>query len=227
MALQILKWFEPVGVDRHERDTLPHWRGRSHQLALGLSIPAGLLLVQHAQSTTAKVACFIYAVTVIGLFTTSAVYNRLLGTKRLRPWMKWVDHAMIYALIAGSYTPTCLVTLPRRIGIPLLVTVWAAAVIGIVSKFALKHRFRIYGGVLYSVIGCSVLVALPHLFANAPAGASVLYVFGGLAYGYGGISLYRRHPDPRPDLFGYHEVWHLFVVVAASAHFVANWLSVA
>jgi hemolysin III len=226
MDSTLLKWFTPVGLDRQERDTLPHWRGRSHQIALAVSIPAGVLLVRHAHSATGKIACAIYVATVIGLFATSAMYNRLLGTQRLRLWMKWVDHAMIYALIAGSYTPTCLVTLPRSIGVPLLITVWSAALIGILTKFVLKHRFRIGGGILYSVIGCSVLVALPQLFANAPAWASILYFGGGLAYGYGGILLYRRRPDPRPDLFGYHEVWHLFVVAGAGAHFVANWLSV-
>jgi hemolysin III len=226
MIATLQQWLTPNGIERHHRSALPRWRGRSHQVALGISVPASLLLIRHASNNDAKWACLVYVATVIGLFSTSSLYNRALGTDRLRPWMRWVDHAMIYALIAGSYTPTCVVTLPRRFGLPLLVMVWSAAAIGAMSKFLMKQRFRIAGGTLYGVIGCAVLVALPQLFTYAPTSASILYLLGGAAYGYGGLSLYRRSPDPRPDLFGYHEVWHVFVVIGAGTHFVANWLSV-
>jgi hemolysin III len=227
MPTEIVKaWVQPVGHDRKHREVLPRWRGRSHQIALVASIPAGIMLIRHAESTTAKLACAVYALSLIGLFTSSSVYNRLLGTDHLRPWMQWVDHAMIYGLIAGSYTPTCLVTLPRNVGITLLVVVWGASIVGAFTKFVLKHRFRTAGGVLYSLAGCAVLAAMPQLVRNATPTAVVLYIVGGLFYGFGGLSLYLRRPDPAPHLFGYHEVWHLYVVAGAAAHFVANWLSV-
>jgi hemolysin III len=222
----IKAWVQPIGADRQQRSVLPRWRGRSHQLALLVSIPAGVLLIRHAQAGTAKLASAIYVASLVGLFLSSSVYNRFLGTDRLRPWMQWVDHAMIYGLIAGSYTPTCLVTLPRPVGIILLVVVWTASLVGAFSKFVLKHRFRVAGGVLYSLVGCAVLAAMPQLIRSATPTVVVLYVIGGIFYGLGGLSLYRRRPDPSPNLFGYHEVWHLYVVAGAAAHFAANWLSV-
>jgi hemolysin III len=222
----VLRWLEPATTERAEREVLPRLRGRSHQAALVASIPAAVVLVSHASTTVGKVGCAIYMATLTGLFLTSSIYNRSIGTARLRPWMRWTDHAMIYALIAGSYTPSCLAVLPRRVGIPLLATVWTAAIVGSVAKFALKHRFRLAGGVLYTLIGCAALVALPQLFRHAPVTSVLLYLGGGALYGIGGLSLYRRSPDPRPDLFGYHEVWHLFVIGGASAHFAATWLAV-
>ncbi len=219
-------WLAPATEERADRDVLPRFRGRSHQAALAVSIPAAIVLVTHASTTTGKIGCAVYMTTLIGLFTTSSIYNRSIGTARLRPWMRWADHAMIYALIAGSYTPSCLAVLPRRVGIPLLATVWSAAVFGSLAKFAFKHRFRLAGGVLYTLIGCAALVALPQLFRYAPTSTVLLYLGGGGFYGVGGLSLYRRSPDPRPGLFGYHEVWHLYVIAGASAHFVATWFAV-
>lgn len=216
----------PATEERAHRDVFPRFRGRSHQGALVVSIPAAIVLVAHADSTTGKVGCAIYMATLIGLFTTSSIYNRAIGTHRLRPWMRWADHSMIYALIAGSYAPTCLAVLPRRVGIPLLATVWFAAVLGILAKFVFKHRFRVAGGVLYTLIGCACLAALPQLFRYAPGSAVGLYLGGGGLYGIGGLSLYRRSPDPHPEIFGYHEVWHLYVIGGASAHFLATWFAV-
>jgi hemolysin III len=225
-ARTLKTWVQPNGDDRHQRNVLPKWRGRSHQLALLVSIPAGFLLIRHAQTTTAKVASVVYVLSLAGLFASSSIYNRFLGTDRLRPWMQWVDHAMIYGLIAGSYTITCLVTLPKRVGLILLATVWGACVLGACTKFILKHRFRTAGAILYGLVGCAVLAAMPQLVRNARPLVVVLFVIGGLFYGFGGLSLYRRRPDPSPHVFGYHEVWHLYVIAGASSHFVANWLSV-
>lgn len=219
-------WLAPSNAERADRPVLPRLRGRSHQAALVMSIPAAAILIGHAESTTGKIGCAIYMLTLIGLFATSSIYNRSIGTPRLRPWMRWVDHSMIYALIAGSYAPTCLAVLPRRIGIPLLVTVWSAAILGSIAKFAFKHQFRLAGGVLYTLIGCAALVALPQLFQHAPTASVSLYLAGLAIYGVGGLSLYRRSPDPHPEIFGYHEVWHLYVIGGAAAHFLATWVAV-
>ncbi len=226
MITTLMGWLSPATVERADREVLPRLRGRSHQLALGVSIPAALVLVANAESTTGKIGSAVYMLTLVGLFTTSSIYNRAIGTHRLRPWMRWADHAMIYALIAGSYAPTCLAVLPRRVGIPLLATVWSAAILGILAKIAFKHRFRIAGGVLYTLIGCACLFALPQLFRYAPTSAVMLYLGGVGIYGVGGLSLYRRSPDPHPEVFGYHEVWHLYVIGGATAHFLATWFSV-
>jgi hemolysin III len=216
----------PVGSERSERAELPRWRGRTHQAALVLSIPAGAALIASADTVLARAAAAVYVLTLIGLFTSSSIYNRMIGTPRFRTWMRWTDHAMIYALIAGSYVPTCLLTLPRRVGIPLLVLVWSAAVIGMITKFILRQRFRIVGGVLYPSIGGAALLASPHLLRSDLLGITTLFAVGCVAYGVGGLSLYLRRPDPNPALFGYHEVWHLYVIAGATLHFVANWLTI-
>ena len=127
---------------------LPLLRGRLHQAAFVLAVPAGLALVLTVNGISARIAALVYSVTLAGLFASSALYNRRLGTPLLRPWMKWADHAMSYLLIAGSYTPMCVVSLPRRRGIPLLAVIWTAALAGAGLKFVWRYRFRVAGGVL-------------------------------------------------------------------------------
>jgi hemolysin III len=221
------RWVIPNQPDRLRRDVFPQWRGRLHQSALVITIPAGVMLVRSASTTRGAIAAAIYVATLVGLFTSSSLYNRMLGTERLREWMRWLDHAMIYILIAGSYTPTCLVTLPRRIGIPMLILVWGGAIIGALTKFVLRQKFRIPGTVLYFITGGAVLVAVPQMTAALPALPLGLYAAGLVLYVVGGLHLYLRRPDPNPALFGYHEVWHIYVVLACLCHFAANWWSVA
>ena len=91
--------------ERSSETGLPHLRGRLHQIALIVAVPAGVALVFTVHGTVARIAALIYSLTLAGLFASSSTYNLRLGTTRLQPWMKWVDHAMIYLLIAGSYTP--------------------------------------------------------------------------------------------------------------------------
>jgi hemolysin III len=222
-----LRWVVPNQPDRLRRDILPKWRGRLHQASLVVTIPAGILLIRSASTTRGAIAAGIYVATLIGLFTSSSLYNRMLGTERLREWMRWLDHAMIYVLIAGSYTPTCLVTLPRNIGIPMLIVVWGGAIIGVLTKFLLRQKFRVPGTVLYFITGGAVLVAIPQMFGALAPLQLALYGAGLVLYVVGGIHLYLRRPDPNPAVFGYHEVWHIYVVLACICHFAANWWSVA
>ena len=203
----------------------PRYRGRLHQLALFVSIPAGLLLVfRAAHSDDARIVAAIYAASVTGLYATSATYNRLLGTTRLRSWMRWLDHSMIYVLIAGSYTPVCWVALPRRWSVPILATVWTLAIGGIVLKLTTLRRFRRVGGTLYMVMGWVSILVLPKLFESLRPAAAVLLLIGGLLYTFGAVVLWMRRPNPAVA-FGYHEVWHTFVVAAGGCHFAMMWLA--
>jgi hemolysin III len=212
-------------VDRSHASDLPRWRGRSHQIALPIAVTGSIGLIISAPTLLGKVAAAVYGISLAGLFASSSLYNRFLGTHRIRPWMRWFDHSMIYALIAGSYTPTCLITLPRKLGIPLLLVVWGGALLGIMTKLVWRSKARVFGAVLYLAIGWVAVAALPSLFSRLETAASVLFVVGGLLYSIGAISLYLRRPNPHPELFGYHEVWHLYVVAAAGCHFVGNWLA--
>jgi hemolysin III len=217
----------PVVDDPMEHlDYKPLHRGRLHQLAFFVSIPAIVLLVLSAESTDAKIATAVYGFSVIGLFFTSSLYNRSAGTPRMRSWMRWLDHSMIYVLIAGSYTPVCWLGLPRNWSVPVLGVVWAGALAGIVLKMTSLRRFRRVGGMLYLAIGWFALIALPKLFPVLTTASRVFLVTGGAAYMIGAVLLWLRRPNPTID-FGYHEVWHGFVVVGAACHYAMTWLTVA
>jgi hemolysin III len=179
------------------------------------------VLIAIADGTAARVAAAIYAATLLLLFGTSASYHRLAHSERAREVMQRLDHSMIYLLIAGTYVPICLVALPPAWGIPMLAVVGTLAVIGMVLKLGFFHGARIVSYSLYLVMGWVAIIAGPALVANLTGLQLGLMITGGLAYTIGFPVLVRRRPDPWPKTFGYHEVWHLLVVVAAVLHFAA------
>jgi len=192
-----------------------------HAGAFFAAIPAGIVLIAIADGTAATVAAAIYAATLLLLFGTSASYHRLAHSERTREIMQRLDHSMIYLLIAGTYVPICLVALPPAWGIPMLAIVGTLAVIGMVLKLGFFHGARIVSYSLYLVMGWVAVIAAPALIANLSGLQLGLMIAGGLAYTVGFPVLVRRRPDPWPKTFGYHEVWHLLVVVAAVLHFAA------
>ena len=199
----------------------PLWRGRMHAWAFFLTIPAGILLVAAADGTAATVGASVYVATLLALFGTSASYHRLAHSARARAVMQRLDHAAIYLLIAGTYVPLCIVAMPRSWGIPMLAAVGGLAVLGMVLKLAWFHGARYVSYALYIVMGWVAIVATPVLIDSLTAVQLGLIVAGGVAYTVGFPVLIRRRPDPWPATFGYHEVWHLLVVLAAGLHFAA------
>lgn len=192
-----------------------------HAWTFFLAIPAGITLIVVADGAAARTGASIYAATLLMLFGTSAAYHRLAQTPRARSIMQRLDHSMIYLLIAGTYVPLCLVALPRSWGIPMLAIVGAMALVGVVLKLAAFHRVQWVSYALYPVMGWTAMIAAPMLYRNLSGLQMALIVAGGVAYTVGFPVLLRRRPDPWPTTFGYHEVWHLFVVVAAALHFAA------
>jgi hemolysin III len=202
----------------------PRHRGKLHRIALFVSIPAGIAMCAIApQNWSARIAAIIYCLSVSGLFASSALYNILLGTDRLRSWMRWLDHCMIYVLIAGSYTPVSWLLLPKSVSKPLLAGVWLAAVVGIVLKLTSLRKFRRVAGTLYVVMGWACLLVLPKLFDAMTNTHASLLIVGGAFFMVGAIFLWIQRPNPTPD-FGYHEVWHAFVVAGTACHFLMTWL---
>ena len=202
----------------------PVHRGRLHQWSAPLAGVAGVALVANAERGT-RLACAIYALSLVGLLTTSALYNRTVGTWSFRPWMRWLDHSMIYMLIAGSYTPVCLHVLPRSWGIPLVAAVWVGAIGGVLFKISPLRVHRRVAGTLYVVLAGAYIVAAPKLLSSLSGGALVGFHVANAAYAIGAIGLWLRRPNPSTD-FGYHEVWHVWVVVGCAGHFLMTWLSV-
>lgn len=198
----------------------PFWRGRLHLMAAIVAVPAGAALVLAAQGAEGRVAAGIYAVSLVALFTVSAAYHRLARTETAVKWFRRADHSMIFVLIAGSYTPICLVALPPQWGIPLLVVVWVTALAGITVKMLKVTANGAAGGSwLYIVIGWAAVVALPALVHSLSPGQVALLGAGGLLYTVGAIGLWRRWPNPSPVHFGYHEVWHGMTIAAGACHF--------
>lgn len=204
--------------------TRPVWRGRLHQWALVAAVPAMALLVVLAEGAEARTAVVVYAVGLCSMLTASTTYHRWVHTLRARTIWQRTDHAMIYAAIAGSFTPVCLLAMPRAWGISMLAIVWTGAVVGGVLKFVAFDRSRLVTGVLYMALSWIGVVAIPFLWRREGAWPVVLLIVGGIAYTVGAIGFHRRWPRLSPSVFSYHEVWHAFTVVAAAAQFGAVWI---
>jgi hemolysin III len=199
----------------------PSWRGRLHTWWFVLAVPSGVLLILASEQASARVAASIYAATLLLVFGTSASYHRLAHSPRARRVMQRLDHSMIYLLIAGTYTPVCLVALPYSWGIPILASVGTCAIIGIVLKLTAFERADVLTFALYPIMGWALIVAFPVLLDRLSGAQLALIIGGGVAYTVGFPVLIARRPDPWPRTFGYHEVWHLFTVIAATLHFAA------
>ena len=200
---------------------VPTWRGRLHQAAFFVAIPAGIALIAVARGTSARVVAAVYAISLVGLYGTSAAYHRLATSATARRWLKRADHSMIFVLIAGTVTPVAALVLRPPWSIVLLIVVWGGAAVGVLLKMLVIDGFRVLTGTLYIVLGWVVVLALPQLVRDLSVASLTLVVAGGILYTLGAIVLLRRRPDPAPSTFGYHEIWHSMVVAASACHYVA------
>lgn len=197
---------------------VPRLRGRIHQVAFFVSLPVGAALVALARGGAARVGAAVYALGLASVFGASAAYHRGAWGPAARRRMKRLDHSMIYVLIAASYTPVALLALQGRWTVAVLATVWVGAALGVALKLWRIDGFRVATAALYMALGWLAVVALPQLLRGMSAPALALAVAGGLLYTAGAIVFALRRPDPRPTVFGYHEVWHAFMVAAAACH---------
>lgn len=190
-----------------------------------LAAVAGLvvLLVVAGGDPMRTVAAAIYGASLVVLFLASTLLHALkVGASPLRR-LRVFDHASIFGLIAGSYTPIALVTLQQQhpaLGWTLFSVVWGLAVLGIVFKVVWISAPRWVSVGLYLGMGWLSLIALRPLVAALPGPAIGWLVAGGLAYTLGAVIYGAKRPDPFPKVFGYHELWHVFVLMGASAHYV-------
>jgi hemolysin III len=192
-----------------------------HQWAFFVALVAGASLVALAPSGRATVACAVYVTGLSGLLCTSALYHRVDWRPATRIWMRRLDHAMIFVLIAGTCTPFAVLVLSEPLSAIVLMGVWGGAAAGIVFTLLWVDAPRWLTAVAYVALGWFAVIAFPQIWERVGGGVVALLVGGGLAYTAGAVVYARRWPDPRPTVFGYHEVFHVLVVVAALAHFVA------
>lgn len=205
----------------------PLWRGRLHHFALFVFPPLFVALVLFADGAEAKVVVVVNGLGVCSMLAASATYHRWVHTPTARAFWQRADHAMIFAAIAGSFTPVCVLAVPHWWGLPVLGLMWAAAIGGGAMKFTNWSHRRIVGGVLYIGLGWASLVVIPSVWQSRGALPVLLIGVSGVFYTGGSIVLYRRRPRLRPGVFSYHEVWHACTVVAALAHVAAVWVIVA
>src|SRR3954452_17843835 len=201
----------------------PRLRGRIHQVAACLAVPAGVALFFVAAGPRAHVGAAVYGVTLVLLYGISSSYHVHHWEPGARMRWRRADRAMIYVFIAGSYTPLCLLVLHGPVAAGVLAGVWAGAALGVASQVSARFsRFRLTHA-LYIVLGWMVVIGLPQLLNGLSGTQLALLAAGGLVYTLGSIVLATRWPDPRPTVFGYHEVWHTMVVVACVCHYVLIW----
>ena len=199
----------------------PLLRGWLHLVCFFLAIPAGVAVILLADGAKASIGAAVYAVGMVALFGVSGSYHRGRWSAAARRRMQQLDHATIFVMIAGSYTPLCLVALQGWVAPVMLVAAWVGASIGVILAFQGGRRSRIAKGTLYIALGWVSVFATPQLVSHLDPAELVLIAVGGVLYTVGAIFLATRWPDPFPRVFGYHEVWHVLVVAAVVCHFVA------
>ncbi len=198
--------------------TKPLLRGVSHQIAAFAAVPAVAALVSRAEGVSGRVAALVYGASLFLLFAVSATYHRPTWSERMRRILWRVDHSAIFVLIAGTYTPFCLLLGPA--GRKLLVAIWGLAAVGVGASILFVRAPKRLMAALYVLYGWLALPFLFELQAAIGTGRLALLFLGGLLYSAGALVYAARRPDPYPTVFGFHEIFHLCVVGAAACHFV-------
>jgi hemolysin III len=197
----------------------PLLRGYLHLVASGVAVAGlvGLLLI--ADTPRAVVGGVIFATSLILLYFTSGAYHTINWGVRMRGVLQRLDHSMIFVLIAGTYTPFCLLLANDAWGFSLLAVVWSIAAAGIVLKVAWPGAPRLLGVGLYMAAGWLGVIAGVPISEWLALTAIILLVLGGIVYTMGGLVYALRRPDPFPRIFGYHEVFHAFVIAGSVLHY--------
>jgi hemolysin III len=177
------------------------------------------------QSARQVVAFSIFGASLVAMYCASAFYHSLNLSERGVAHLRRIDHMMIYILIAGTYTPVCLLMLPGRLGVGLLITVWSLAALGVFQTVAWMRAPQWFSTAVYIGMGWIAIIAVRPLLAAAPAGFFFWLLAGGVIYTLGAIihatKWPRRTTGANPRLFGSHELWHLCVMGGSFAHYWA------
>ena len=197
----------------------------THFIAMLLALCAAVpLLVRAAVHSGVKslTAMTVFMISMVLLYAASTIYHSVNCSGRILRIFRKMDHMMIFILIAGTYTPVCLLTLPKPSGLMLLAAVWGIALVGIFVKGFWITCPKWFSSVLYIAMGWSCLSVLGQLFSLLPLHAFLWLLAGGLIYTAGGIIYALRLPlfDARHPMFGLHEIFHLFVMAGSLCHFV-------
>lgn len=209
----------PTGY-REPEEKKPTWRGWIHTGVLPIVIAAGVVLIVLAHGPVAKAASAIFFASSFLLFGNSALYHRFNWRPKVKKALKRIDHANIFLLIAGSYTPITILALPSKLGLPLIIAIWGTAFLGIGFRVFWINAPRWLYVPIYIAMGWAALVFIGDFFAaNTPM--MILILSGGLAYTIGAVVYGLKKPNPIPGHFGFHEIFHSLTVLAFMSHWAA------
>jgi hemolysin III len=204
-----------------EERTKPRLRGVFHQWAFVAAVPLGVVLVLVTETTRGRVAAFVFAASVVLMFGASALYHRPNWSPSRRAWLRRLDHAGIYCLIAGSYTPVGLLALRGAWQTVVLAIVWSGCAAAIFIRLFWLSAPKWLSAVVAIALGWVGVVAMPEIYFKAGLGCLLLILAGGILYSVGAVIYATRRPDPFPATFGYHEIFHLLIVVAVALQYAA------
>lgn len=197
----------------------PRLRGWLHATALPVALAATTALAIRRERHRSAVA--VYGAGLCAMLATSAGYHRLTRTEAQHRWSQPADHMMIFAAIAGSATPVAAAVLPPPVVKPAIASLWAGAAVGAFGRLYDRNHGTSYGAVAYLGLGWSGIVLLPLVVRRHGVRAGALLTAGGVAYTVGAALFAARKPNPFPEVFGYHEVWHTATLVGAAFHLAA------
>ncbi|HEX2550117.1 MAG TPA: hemolysin III family protein [Nocardioidaceae bacterium] len=212
-------------LGEHVRETLdevkPKLRGWLHAASAPLTLAAGVVLVVLSPTASTRIGSAVFAGSALVLFTVSGIYHRGTWSPRVWRFLRRFDHANIFLLIAGSYTPFTLLLLHGAERVVLLSVVWTGAVLGVLFRVFWNDAPRWLYTPIYIALGWAAVFYFGDFVDNASTAVLVLMAVGGVLYTLGGVVYGFKRPDPFPRWFGFHEVFHALTILAFTAHFVA------
>jgi hemolysin III len=204
----------PVAVER------PLLRGALHGVAFAAALAVGVLLVVFSRESRVLPAT-VFAISAAVMLGTSTLYHRVTWSPSARPWMRRADHAGIFLLIAGTYTPVALIGLSGAWRTTVLAVVWSGALAAAISKFCWVAAPKWLSAALGLALGWIGVLVLPQFAHREGIAPVILLAAGGLAYTAGAVVYAMKRPDPLPRVFGYHELFHALTIVALACQYVA------
>ncbi len=214
-----------VGATAQARRLKPKLRGWIHAVTTPLALAASIVLVVLAEPVAGKVAAAIFGLSALMLFGTSAVYHRGTWSPRVEAVLRRMDHANIFLIIAGTYTPLAVALLDQRSATILLTIVWSGAVAGLLARVLWMNAPRWLYVPVYVALGWVAVAYLGQFGATGGPAVVWLVAGGGLAYTLGAVVYGTKYPDPSPRWFGFHEIFHVLTVIGFACHTVAIYLA--
>jgi hemolysin III len=204
-----------------EDELRPLLRGMSHAYAFWVALVAAVVLTAVVPSGTPRLGAVIYGLGLCGLFAASGAYHRWRWDPRWRPLLRRVDHSTIFVFIAATYTPVALLVMHGTLRWAILVAVWAGALGGVILSVAWITAPRVLSAACYLALGWVSVIALPQMLDKLDLAPLILLGAGGVLYSLGALVYATKRPNPWPEVFGFHEVFHALVILAAAVQFIA------